>query len=67
MNRALKNKTRGKQSGPLPAKAPPSPAQNIQNYDGRANLAAGSFEQQSVRGTPIEGDTVSWLGLENPK
>ena len=63
----MKNKTRGKQSGPLPAKAPPSSAQNVMNYDGRSNLAKGNFEIQATRGTSAEGQTVSWLGLEETK
>lgn len=67
MNRALKNKVRGKQAGPLPPKPTPSPAQNIQSYDGRANLAAGNYEVRTERGTPLQGDTVSWTGVENPK
>lgn len=67
MNRALKNKTRGKQAGPLPPKPTPSPAQNIQSYDGRANLAAGKFDVKTEMGVTAEGQTVSWTGVENPK
>lgn len=67
MNRALKNKTRGAQKGAIAAKVPPAPAQNIMNYDGRSNLAKGNFEIQATRGTSAEGQTVSWLGLEDTK
>ena len=63
MNRAIKNSVRGKQSGPLPAKAPPSPAQNIQNFDGRANTSAGKFETQAIRGTTADGMQVQWEGI----
>ena len=63
MNRALKNKVRGKQSGPIPPKSPPSPAQNIQNFDGRANTNAGAFETQATRGTSEQGQQVNWLGI----
>lgn len=63
MNRSLKNKTRGNQKGALPPVPKPSPAQNIQNFDGRANTNAGSFEIQTTRGTSEQGMQVNWLGI----
>lgn len=63
MNRATKNKVRGQQKYPLPPKPTLGPAQNIQNFDGRANTNAGQFEIQTVRGTSPEGQQVNWLGI----
>ena len=67
MNRALKNATRGKQKGTLPAVPKPGTAPNIQNYDGRANLQAGSYEVRTERGTSAEGQQVNWLGIVEKK
>ena len=64
MNRALKNKVRGKQSAP--PIAPPKTAgtaMNIQNFDGRANTAKGQFETQATRGTSADGMQVQWEGI----
>ena len=64
MNRPLKNRTRGKQRGALPARPKLGPALNVSNYDGRANTAAGTpyedgaFRLQDVQG---DGEIVQWL------
>ena len=63
MNRALKNKTRGQQKFPVPPVPKPGTAQNIQNFDGRTNTAAGQYETQATRGTSAEGMQVNWLGI----
>ena len=63
MNRATKNKVRGQQKYPLPPKPTLGPAQNIQNFDGRANTTAGQFETQATRGTSDQGQQVQWKGI----
>ena len=65
MNRALKEKVRKGPKGtqPLPGVGKPAFAQNINNYDGRANTAAGIFEVKTERGTTPEGQQVNWQGF----
>ena len=60
MNRAIKNKTRGKQSGTLPKLEAPSPGKLVQNFDGRANTNAGSYERKADGETPPHDRLVSW-------
>lgn len=60
MNRACKNATRGKQKGSIPAKPKLGPAQLVSNYDGRANLAAGSFERKASGSAEAKGRIVEW-------
>ena len=58
---------KGKGALPLPAKAPPSHAMNVANYDGRENLAAGGFEERhSPQDLPGEGHVVGWRKQVNP-
>ena len=64
MGRAKTQAKRGTTKAPaLPAPPKPSPAQNIQNFDGRANTNAGSYEIQTTRGTSEQGQQVNWLGI----
>jgi hypothetical protein len=59
-SRSIKNATRGKQYGPLPAKTAPAPGKLVSNYDGRANTNAGSYQRQAGGETPASGRVVAW-------
>ena len=62
MNRPIKNATRGKQKGALPAKEAPQTAQNIMNFDGRVNYGAGKHVQQfSLDDAQGNGNLVGWM------
>ena len=64
MGRAKTQAKRGTTKIPaLPTPPKPSPAQNIQNFDGRVNTNVGGFETQATRGTSEQGMQVNWLGI----
>lgn len=60
MNRAIKNRTRGKQKGAVPGKPKLGPGQLVSNYDGRANLNAGSYERRADGSAEKSGRIVEW-------
>ena len=62
MNRPCKNKVRHGAKA-LPAVSKPASAQNVQNYDGRANTNAGtSYEEGQFRLQDVQGsgNIVHW-------
>ena len=62
MNRPIKNLTRGKQKGSLPAKSAPAHAMNVSSYNGRENVGAGGHVQQaSLDDAQGDGYVVGWL------
>jgi hypothetical protein len=59
-SRSIKNKTRGSQKGALPGKPKLGPGQLVSNYDGRENLAAGSYERRADNDSEKSGRIVEW-------
>ena len=62
MNRATKNKVRGKQRAD-PADVPQTgPGYVLSQYNGRANYAAGQYDIRVVKPLQPDGTLANWLG-----
>ena len=62
MNRATKNKVRGKQRAD-PADVPQTgPGYVLSQYNGRANYAAGQYNIRVVKPLQPDGTLANWLG-----
>lgn len=60
-SRSIKNRTRGNQKGALPAMSKPSPGKLVQNFDGRANTNAGSYQQRMDGDGEPSGHPIYWI------
>ena len=66
-SRSIRNSTRGKQKGALPARSKPAPGQLVQNFDGRKNTNAGKFEQSMRGDAEPNGHPIYWINGKSGK
>ena len=64
MNRAIKNRLRGKQRADAADVPQLGPPYVLSKYNGRANYAAGQYDIRVIKPLQPDGALAQWLGIE---